>query len=87
MGSGKRAKAAAERAASEDQATTAETGPAAHPEELRTTVEIDIAGVVTFRASARATPAGIVSVALLLAAIMVPLAWASRRRAPGRRRF
>lgn len=80
MGSGKRAKEATERAASEESTTTAETRPAAHPEELRAAVEFDIAGQVTFRATARATPAGIVSIAILLAAIMVPIAWARRAR-------
>jgi hypothetical protein len=87
MGSGKRARAAAERAASADQGATAETDPRTHPEELRVTVEIDIARKVTLRATARATPAGLVSVALVLAAVMVPLALASRGRAPRRHRY
>lgn len=80
MGAGKRAKLATERAAAEEQAAAPDIEPLTHPEELRTTVEIDIAGKVTLRASVRATPAGIVSVAILLAAIMVPVAWASRSR-------
>jgi hypothetical protein len=92
MASGKHAKAdrESEIAPTGDDAeapgTESEVPAMTHPEEMRTTIEIDIAGRVRFRATARATPAGLVSVALLLAAIMVPLAWANRGHAPARRR-
>lgn len=87
MGSGKhrKAEAAPDILPAEDAPAPAAAAPATHPEEMRATVEIDIAGKVTFRATARATPAGLVSVAILLAAVMVPLAWTSRGRAVGRR--
>jgi hypothetical protein len=53
----------------EDRALPA---PGAHPEEMRGTVELRITDHVTLRASARATPAGLVGAAILLSAILVP---------------
>ena len=49
------------------------TAPAAHPEEMRGAVELRITDHVTLRASARATPAGLVGAAILLSAILVPM--------------
>ncbi|GAB0116183.1 hypothetical protein [Acidisoma sp. 7E03] len=54
--------------------------PAPDSEELRATVEVDIAGRVRFRATARTTPAGVVAAALVTAAATIPLIWIARRR-------
>jgi hypothetical protein len=63
-----------------NQAVTA----APHPEEMKATAEIHLGQSVHLRASARATPAGLVAVALLLCAVMVPLAWVAVARARAR---
>ncbi len=55
-----------------------------HPEEMTAAVDLRIGSQVTLRARARATPAGIIAVALLLAAIMVPLAIGRRQRGSAR---
>jgi hypothetical protein len=52
----------------------------AHPEEMRGTVELRITDHVTLKASARATPAGLVGAAILLFAILVPVMWNRRHR-------
>jgi hypothetical protein len=59
-----------------------ETSPTAspHPEEIRATVELRFSKHVTLRATARATPAGLVAAALLLTAILVPVMWGVRQR-------
>jgi hypothetical protein len=54
-----------------------------HPEEMRATVELRFSKHVTLRATARATPAGLVAVALLLTAIIVPVMWSVRQRRVG----
>jgi hypothetical protein len=54
--------------------------PAAHPEEMRATVSLRIGNTIRLRASARATPAGIVAGAIAISAVTVPLIWLSRRR-------
>jgi hypothetical protein len=54
--------------------------PGAHPEEMRGTVALRITDHVTWRASARATPAGLVSLAILLSAILIPVMWNRRHR-------
>ncbi|MFO1029235.1 MAG: hypothetical protein U1E70_29030 [Acetobacteraceae bacterium] len=60
---------------SRDQwAATAPPTAASHPEEMTGTVTCSIGNWATFTASGRATPAGLVSAALLLGAIMIPLA-------------
>jgi hypothetical protein len=51
-----------------------------HPEELRATMELRITDYVTLRTTARATPAGLVSAALLLSAILIPVMWGVRSR-------
>ena len=56
--------------------------PAAHPEEMRGAVELRITDHVTLRASARATPAGLVGAAILLSAILVPI-MLNRRQVKG----
>jgi oxalate decarboxylase/phosphoglucose isomerase-like protein (cupin superfamily) len=61
---------------SEDAYPTA----AAHPEEMKGSVELRITKHVTLKATARATPAGLVGAAMLLAAIMIPIMWTKRVR-------
>jgi len=62
----------------------APSAPAAHPEEMRGAVELRITDHVTIRASARATPAGLVGAAILLSAILVPM-MLNRRQVKGSR--
>jgi hypothetical protein len=50
-----------------------------HPEEMSATVEVRISNVVSVKATARATPAGLVAVALVLASVLIPLAWGGKR--------
>jgi hypothetical protein len=54
---------------------------ALHPEEMRTTLDMAIDKFVSVRATARATRAGLVDAALLVAAICVPMVLLSRSRA------
>jgi hypothetical protein len=56
---------------------------AQHPEELKATVELRITDYVTLRTTARATPAGLIGVALLLSAILIPVMWGMRSRRLG----
>jgi hypothetical protein len=62
--------------------TTTSPTASAHPEELRATMELRITDYVTLRTTARATPAGLMSVALLLSAILIPVMWGARSRGP-----
>ncbi len=56
---------------------------APHPEEMRGTVRLRIGKWMSVDATARATPAGFVALALLVTAIAAPLLIArKRRRAP-----
>lgn len=52
-----------------DDASTA----APHPEEMRATVRLRIGRSVSLDATARATPAGLIAVGLLVTAILAPL--------------
>jgi hypothetical protein len=54
---------------------------APHPEEMRVAVDLTIGKSVSVRATARATPAGLATAALLVAAILVPMVWLARARA------
>lgn len=54
---------------------------APHPEEMRAALDLTIGKSVSIKATARATPAGLASAALLIAAILVPIAWLARARA------
>jgi hypothetical protein len=51
---------------------------------MRATVDLAIGRAVSVRATARATPAGLATAALLVAAILIPLAWLASSRARGR---
>jgi hypothetical protein len=53
---------------------------APHPEEMRGRVTFSLGDMATVTAAGRATPAGLVSAALLVGAIMIPIAWMVRRR-------
>ena len=48
------------------------TTAAAHPEEMRATVRFRIGNSVSLDATARATPAGLIAVGLLVTAIALP---------------
>lgn len=72
-----------------DDASDGMTGLAAgtaapHPEEMRASAELRLGRAVSLSASARATPAGLVAVGLLLSAVMIPLAWVAVARVGGR---
>jgi hypothetical protein len=54
---------------------------APHPEEMKATIDLTIGRSVTVKASARATPAGLLTTALLVAAILIPMIWLTRTRA------
>jgi hypothetical protein len=56
---------------------------AQHPEELKATMELRITDYITLRTTARATPAGLIGVALLLSAILIPVMWGVRSRRLG----
>ena len=51
-----------------------------HPEEMKATVELRITDHVTLRATALATPAGLIGAAVLLSAILIPIMWRKRLR-------
>jgi hypothetical protein len=56
---------------------------APHPEEMRATVDLTIGRSITIKATARATPAGLVTAALLVVAILIPMIWLTRTRRHG----
>jgi hypothetical protein len=53
---------------------------APHPEEMRASVDWQVGKLMSLRATARATPAGLAATALLLAAVLVPVMLLRRRR-------
>ena len=52
-----------------------------HPEEMRARIDLRIGEAVALKATARATPAGLVAVAVPMGAILVPAVWLARARA------
>lgn len=54
---------------------------APHPEEMRAAVDLTIGKSVSIKATARATPAGLATAALLVAALLIPMVWLARTRA------
>lgn len=54
-----------------------ESGPS-HPEEMKASVNLRIGNSIAITATARATPAGLVAAALLIAAIVIPLVWLTK---------
>lgn len=52
---------------------------ALHPEEMTATTEIRVGDRFSWKATARATPAGLVSVALLVSAVLIPAMWLCRK--------
>lgn len=50
------------------------TTAAPHPEEMRAEVELRVASGAVFKATARTTPAGLVTVAVLVSAILLSTA-------------
>jgi hypothetical protein len=62
---------------------SSETGSptaAPHPEEMKGTVEFKLGNLATITATGRTTPAGLTCAALLVAAVLFPLAMMVRRR-------
>jgi hypothetical protein len=60
--------------------------PVTHPEEMRASAEIRLGERVTVQASARITPAGMISVGIAAAAITLAACWGAaliRRSRPG----
>ncbi len=53
---------------------------APHPEEMKASVHLQLGNLISLQVTARATPAGVFSVALLLAALVGASAWVSRSR-------
>ncbi|WP_165943579.1 hypothetical protein [Roseicella aquatilis] len=47
-------------------------------------MDLRLGASVSIKATARATPAGLIAAALLASAVLVPLAWPARARARGR---
>ena len=62
-----------------DEPTRLETA-APHPEEMKATIDLRIGRALALTATARATPAGLVATAMLVAAIVVPSVWLMRSR-------
>jgi hypothetical protein len=62
------------------EATSDAVTAAPHPEEMRGTVRFRAGNRMTFDATGRTTPAGLMALALLVTAIAVPLLIATRRR-------
>jgi hypothetical protein len=52
---------------------------AAHPEEMRVTMNLSLGKWVSVNAAARATPAGFVAIACLMSAILIPIMWAKKK--------
>jgi hypothetical protein len=52
---------------------------APHPEEMTATMEIKAGEYFSWKATARTTPAGLVSAALLVSAVVIPVLWFRRR--------
>jgi hypothetical protein len=59
----------------EDQATPT---AASHPEEMNAGIDVRIGNCVAIKASARATPAGLAAVALVVAAALIPVIWLTK---------
>lgn len=51
---------------------------AAHPEEMRATVDLRIGNSISIKATARATPAGLIAAALLISVVLIPAVWLFR---------
>jgi hypothetical protein len=60
-----------------DQATHK---PSTHPEEMKGTVEFKLGNLATVTATGRATPAGLIGAAVLVSAVLIPLAMMRRCR-------
>lgn len=55
-------------------------GPPSHPEEMKGTVEFTFGKLATMTATGRTTPAGLIGAAMLVSAVLIPLAIMTRRR-------
>ena len=60
----------------------AASGAAAHPEEMKASVDLRIGDAVSLRATGRTTPAGLVTAGIMVSAIILSVAalvWATRQ--------
>lgn len=55
---------------------------APHPEEMKASVELRFGDQVSLRATARTTPAGVISAALFVAVLVGGAIWVARLRRP-----
>jgi hypothetical protein len=53
---------------------------APHPEEMKLSVDLSFGQKVSIKASIRTTPAGLVSVALLVSSVLIPVVWLAHGR-------
>lgn len=53
---------------------------APHPEEMKASIDLAVDDSVSIKATARATPAGLIAAALLAAAVLIPLVILARTR-------
>jgi hypothetical protein len=51
-----------------------------HPEELKTTYSFRVGNAISFKSSARITPAGIVTIGVTVGLVALAVAWLSPRR-------
>jgi hypothetical protein len=61
-----------------DQLSASTAAP--HPEGMRTTIDLRVGKFVSLNVTARATPAGLAAVALIVAAALIPVVWLTKGR-------
>jgi hypothetical protein len=54
--------------------------PPTHPEEMKGSVELKFGNLAAITATGRTTPAGLIGAAVLVSAVLIPLAMMIRRR-------
>ncbi|HEX4366236.1 MAG TPA: hypothetical protein VH023_05370 [Rhodopila sp.] len=54
--------------------------PPTHPEEMKGTIAFKLGNLATVTATGRTTPAGLIGAAVLVSAVLIPLALMIRRR-------
>jgi hypothetical protein len=65
----------------EEAAPSENSGTAApHPEEMSATAELRIGDRLCWKATARATPAGLVAAALLVFVVVIPALWSRGKK-------
>jgi hypothetical protein len=61
---------------SADVASASTAAP--HPEEMNAAIDVRVGNCVALKATARATPAGLMTMALLVSAVLIPALWIAR---------